>query len=154
MATPYTRGSTAPTGNTGTLRQGYPVHAGIDPERLPLSLARPGLPRTRGDRPHSPLPPISLPEATPYTRGSTLGRRTPPMQTAGYPVHAGIDRGSRRRAESYGRLPRTRGDRPSLSVPSIRHAVATPYTRGSTLRCHMVQYVLSGYPVHAGIDPL
>ena len=70
----------------------------------------------------------------------------------GYPVHAGIDPETGCAPSRVSRLPRTRGDRPLDAPPESLCPLATPYTRGSTLRLVAHHRAFRGYPVHAGID--
>ena len=71
LATPYTRGSTSYVGVKQQLKQGYPVHAGIDPKINVVTNEGWRLPRTRGDRPNPSTSTAPGTSATPYTRGST-----------------------------------------------------------------------------------
>ena len=56
-------------------------------------------------------------------------------------------------AGAYGRLPRTRGDRPFPSNNPHCLSSAPPHTRGSTPRSAAPSSPRRGSPAHAGIDP-
>ena len=49
--------------------RGFPVHAGIDPDRLSHARGRPRFPRTRGDRPVRLRMALAGLGVSPYTRG-------------------------------------------------------------------------------------
>ena len=71
LATPHTRGSTLNRPTNTTAKLGYPAYAGIDPIFIAFVEVGEGLPRIRGDRPHSRQRVYALTKATPHTRGST-----------------------------------------------------------------------------------
>ena len=68
-------------------------------------------------------------EASPHTRGWTLGRRLP-RRAVGFPAHAGMDRRHRSQCGRRSQQPRTIGDAPrrSRSTPEGRDE---PRTRGN-----------------------
>jgi len=111
---------------------GYPACAGIDLIVWCKYTHEIGLPRMRGDRPHTPRPFWQAPRATPHARGSTLLRVTMPGRNCGYPACAGIDLCLVLGAVYLLRLPRMRGDRPPLYVRNLEEVAATPHARGST----------------------
>ncbi len=112
QAPPLTRGSThsIPTGEA--FRLGSPAHAGIDPDCFRARSSAPGLPRSRGDRPHSRGDRRRDLTAPPLTRGSTRVPRVLTIQSKGSPAHAGIDRYAFQLSGHPCWLPRSRGDRP------------------------------------------
>ena len=129
------------------------MHAGIDPTPRGDQGARPRLPRARGDRPFGPHADWIRSQASPCTRGSTLGKRPGWRTRVGFPVHAGIDPGRPARDRAHDGLPRARGDRPYDHPFEPGPGWASPCTRGST-RCTPPRFRLRiGFPVHAGIDP-
>ncbi len=71
QATPHTRGSTCGDYCLFYTEEGYPAHAGIDPDIAEAPRMWRRLPRTRGDRPRSLLVLCRASVATPHTRGST-----------------------------------------------------------------------------------
>ncbi len=131
---------------------GYPVHAGIDHDRICSRTTVCRLPRTRGDRPIICPYGYASRTATPYTRGSTSAHLPAGSPQQGYPVHAGIDLIVQPRSPQLYGLPRTRGDRPALGTFEAMEDAATPYTRGSTAVTSILYASEMGYPVHAGID--
>ncbi len=152
-APPHTRGSTPiPPARLAALA-GSPAHAGIDPPRASAPRTRPGLPRTRGDRPSRSHFASSASRAPPHTRGSTQHAIDAQWLVDGSPAHAGIDPPRRSWARSSRRLPRTRGDRPAPASTWATLRSAPPHTRGSTHRGQPRGADQLGSPAHAGIDP-
>ena len=152
-APPHTRGSTPARSEGRRGAAGSPAHAGIDPLASPLAELRPGLPRTRGDRPAFAAPARLSQSAPPHTRGSTrptFSRRRP---SPGSPAHAGIDPRGRLLSPAAVGLPRTRGDRPVADAVDEALDTAPPHTRGSTLQPLEERGEAPGSPAHAGIDP-
>ena len=109
---PHTRGWTRIVQRLGAVQRGFPAHAGMD--RIPTgrSSRRSRLPRTRGDGPSVALDVTPTVRASPHTRGWT--RQHPALEgsEAGFPAHAGMDRGYSGRPAARAGLPRTRGDGP------------------------------------------
>ena len=153
-ASPHTRGWTRrPLARQGP-RRGFPAHAGMDRGRGRPPTDRRRLPRTRGDGPQEIEHALRALRASPHTRGWTrrpLARQGP---RRGFPAHAGMDRGRGRPPTDRRRLPRTRGDGPQ----EIEHAPgalrASPHTRGWTRGDHAPGPLGTGFPAHAGMDPL
>ena len=79
-----------------------------------------GLPRMRGDRPLFPVLIEHTDGATPHARGSTEGLYKIFYGEDGYPACAGIDRTIKGLLQSYGWLPRMRGDRPLRKLHPIQ----------------------------------
>jgi len=152
-APPHTRGSTHPVSHPYLCLFGSPAHAGIDPPRPHQQPPTLRLPRTRGDRPRLVSACRGLVMAPPHTRGSTRAADRHLDAVAGSPAHAGIDPRRIRTRHRLTRLPRTRGDRPSLPNPPKNGIGAPPHTRGSTSHCALAHTRIYGSPAHAGIDP-
>jgi len=150
---PHTRGSTLDGGFDNARLHVSPAHAGIDLTLLRVFRKWHGLPRTRGDRPHSRCSFFTAGASPPHTRGSTLTVSVMSPVAAVSPAHAGIDPSSCAASPSAMRLPRTRGDRPMLSSSGQSGGGSPPHTRGSTRlgadRCRH----RGVSPAHAGIDP-
>ena len=153
MATPHARGSTLSCCPPDVQSQGYPACAGIDPQMAGFSDYLERLPRMRGDRPHYAPSSLAPAPATPHARGSTSHMAYPALAEPGYPACAGIDPVQRTLQSRSTRLPRMRGDRPSLSLILGDIPPATPHARGSTLRQIASLQSQVGYPACAGIDP-
>ena len=150
-APPHTRGSTHRASGRAVRHAGSPAHAGIDPEYASASARARRLPRTRGDRPGIDSADVTAPKAPPHTRGSTLHGRRAAHEARGSPAHAGIDPTPVRRRSTVARLPRTRGDRPTLEEALIRGRSAPPHTRGST---HLRGRTLRGAKCSCRTTPL
>ena len=178
-ASPHTRGWTLHLASLMPPRRGFPAHAGMDPAVLPVRHAGRRLPRTRGDGPSLGRGRGRMTLASPHTRGWTRLPLAPLRPKTGFPAHAGMDprggnrrrptcrlprtRGDGPRAEAggrrqasrgRGRLPRTRGDGPSGGRMTLRAAAASPHTRGWTRSPRRPSRRASGFPAHAGMDPL
>ena len=131
-APPPTRGWTARDGRRMGHVPGSPAHAGMDPPCSRSRAGRCGLPRPRGDGPRSILRSSGSPSAPPPTRGWT-GRRAEPREVDdGSPAHAGMDRSWYRPPSAGRRLPRPRGDGPSVVMLMSASPWAPPPTRGWT----------------------
>ena len=132
----------------------YPAHAGIDlftgmaPER------RSSLPRACGDRPDKLHSRPCVEQSTPRMRGSTPAGTQRISLALVYPAHAGIDPMSHAVGDTWNRLPRACGDRPSISPPTPPRNLSTPRMRGSTRHRDGSACRRRVYPAHAGIDPL
>ena len=153
-ATPYARGSTFSLFYLLFAYPGYPVCAGIDPQKDYLNTCRIRLPRMRGDRPRGRMFHNGKCRATPYARGSTAAGVSDSQLYKGYPVCAGIDPVSHNNPNVVNGLPRMRGDRPAHKLRNTIVLVATPYARGSTPPRITPSLSSDGYPVCAGIDLL
>ena len=135
-APPHTRGSTRSPRRALRCATGSPAHAGIDPKKFIERNFASRLPRTRGDRPPTPVLSSSGSPAPPHTRGSTSAGARRSSRARGSPAHAGIDPTRPLRARTTPGLPRTRGDRPACGLGVARRGVAPPHTRGSTHAQH------------------
>ena len=152
-ASPHTRGWTRGEHRPNDAAEGFPAHAGMDPSYLPAWRRRRRLPRTRGDGPQIYRYRGTVSGASPHTRGWTLVVQRPARNEGGFPAHAGMDPGHPCLCRSGMRLPRTRGDGPCIDTAYIRHAMASPHTRGWTRGCAQSGDRASGFPAHAGMDP-
>ena len=110
----------------------YPACAGIDPSSSLVLPIFNSLPRMRGDRPRSIAIVADHDMFTPHARGSTYNVNHEPNKVPVYPACAGIDPKSSLRCATLQRLPRMRGDRPSLVVIMGLGLKFTPHARGST----------------------
>ena len=136
--TPRTRGDgpCAPAGDShagdSPPLSGFPAHAGMDHLAGAPTLARPGLPRTRGDGPRHSLARLGERKASPHTRGWTRMRALMRSVSRGFPAHAGMDPGQRSGLAAVARLPRTRGDEPLTANRSGKRRTVQPRARGET----------------------
>ena len=150
--TPHARGSTV----HGTYRRStvevYPACAGIDPSSSLVLPIFNSLPRMRGDRPRSIAIVADHDMFTPHARGSTYNVNHEPNKVPVYPACAGIDPKSSLRCATLQRLPRMRGDRPSLVVIMGLGLKFTPHARGSTFIILPPTAPTRVYPACAGID--
>ena len=153
-ATPHARGSTLKDHDAMHDIGGYPACAGIDPHAVGSRFRIQRLPRMRGDRPHNNTNIPGNGRATPHARGSTLTSPQLSEHGNGYPACAGIDLLAPDRPLLPPRLPRMRGDRPSIRSPSTSSKKATPHARGSTPDTVYSGGSTAGYPACAGIDPV
>ena len=92
-ASPHTRGWTLDDRLRAVEVEGFPAHAGMDPELRGSASVGNGLPRTRGDRPRPSAFLDSRPGASPHTRGWTTGLPCWRPGACGFPAHAGMDPG-------------------------------------------------------------
>ena len=152
-ASPHTRGWTLGRRRNDRRDQGFPAHAGMDPERYPSDPPNPRLPRTRGDGPWADYDSIEEAAASPHTRGWTLCSRAGDSGERGFPAHAGMDPSPTCSYSSCSWLPRTRGDGPTRMRPMIVAFRASPHTRGWTLASGRSASGRTGFPAHAGMDP-
>ena len=130
----------------------YPACAGIDPQQIAKDAGYQGLPRMRGDRPIKLLFHNRMKEFTPHARGSTLCAAAARRKSAVYPACAGIDRSTQNSEGTTRSLPRMRGDRPFVLLPTTRRHSFTPHARGSTGGNTGLGLASSVYPACAGID--
>ena len=152
-ASPHTRGWTRHGDHASRCEDGFPAHAGMDPELCAVHAARPRLPRTRGDGPAGAGVPTPRPEASPHTRGWTLARQGHRVAVDGFPAHAGMDPSRAARPPGRRGLPRTRGDGPESPARLYRWLTASPHTRGWTRGAVRAVVQVAGFPAHAGMDP-
>ena len=151
-APPLARGSTRALELVAERLWGSPARAGIDPRLRGDGSGGPGLPRSRGDRPHRAHRPASDAEAPPLARGSTRPANGGPARCGGSPARAGIDPDPVAGTFDDARLPRSRGDRPARFIRIGARVPAPPLARGST-RCDLRhRHLHGGSPARAGID--
>ena len=151
-APPHARGSTLPAAAAGPDHPGSPACAGIDRRADHQGLPRLWLPRMRGDRPSSTRVISGTPTAPPHARGSTHDDVGRAAAGRGSPACAGIDPIVVEGVPLLGRLPRMRGDRPSLAFRRGHAPVAPPHTRGWTEDGGGRALLRPGSPACAGID--
>ena len=151
---PHTRGWTTPARGHFSRDPGFPAHAGMDPAPILPDRDHPRVPRTRGDGPPVPRSPGCRRRGSPHTRGWTLvpGRRG--GSGRGFPAHAGMDRPRRSATGGRTRVPRTRGDGPQCARGAAPAGRGSPHTRGWTRGVAGRGGTGTGFPAHAGMDPL
>ena len=140
-------------GTVGTDVDGFPAHAGMDPQ--------------------TPVSVNGRVAVSPPTRGWTAGSACPPRLRAGFPAHAGMDPWAITQTRKTGRFPRPRGDGPArrgrpacwttVSPPTrgwthhlrplLGHGRVSPPTRGWTPVMKVRRGPQVGFPAHAGMDP-
>ena len=150
--TPHARGSTCSDGRIVQYGYVYPACAGIDLLLIDRWYDSHSLPRMRGDRPGRAHIFRAGRRFTPHARGSTVPREACPQGLSVYPACAGIDLFAIFRSCSISRLPRMRGDRPSLAPGEFFAWQFTPHARGSTSSRYGLYFSLQVYPACAGID--
>ena len=69
-------------------------------------------------------------QATPQTRGWTLGACPRCSDSSGFPAHAGMNHRARRSASDSAELPRACGDRPVAFPAMIHGSAASPARSG------------------------
>ena len=111
------------------------------------------LPRTRGDGPDSESVRRPPSQASPHTRGWTLGCTARGAGRRGFPAHAGMDPCVSTAPGIGSWLPRTRGDGPPPGHRCPTMSMASPHTRGWTPNSPYVRPLERGFPAHAGMDP-
>ena len=108
----------------------HPAHAGMNPASKTGRTAPARRPRTRGEEPWTEFDGLVDQKLPPHARGQTRGTRTrgdePDRRAQGgsYPALAGIDRAGELGGAGRWRLPRARGDPPSLAAR--RRSAETP----------------------------
>ena len=150
---PHTRGWTARVVNFRLRDNGFPAHAGMDPERRRHGHPEPRVPRTRGDGPAAPSEGAKSVVGSPHTRGWTHRDHRLMRWRRGFPAHAGMDPTSAPANACRARVPRTRGDGPSVTQVVYRQSPGSPHTRGWTRSETGSEIPVSGFPAHAGMDP-
>ena len=153
MSPPRTRGSTLGQRDDRHRANVSPAHAGIDPLVVGASSYTVGLPRARGDRPHSACRNSRDSMSPPRTRGSTRRADVQLHTVTVSPAHAGIDPCLPSIRRGCRCLPRARGDRPVTPDKVIGVIRSPPRTRGSTHVRHGGAAARHVSPAHAGIDP-
>ena len=151
-ASPHTRGWTVAPHRREQIAGGFPAHAGMDLRLRVRAGRRIRLPRTRGDGPADTSAAKRAVMASPHTRGWTQPLYAVVHHCAGFPAHAGMDPGRRRRAGCIPWLPRTRGDGPASRSAVATASRASPHTRGWTFSGFVCGSRPAGFPAHAGMD--
>ena len=91
MVSPPTRGWTPMTALDGMSDDGFPAHAGMDPQWILCRQRGCWFPRPRGDGPRSNDTCKPLRSVSPPTRGWTRHRALRLRMAPGFPAHAGMD---------------------------------------------------------------
>ena len=130
---PHTRGWTLAEHRLLRHLDGFPAHAGMDPD---AGADRPGRPR--------------FPR---HTRGWTRRRVGRADVPDGFPAHAGMDPARSCCGTRRSRFPRTRGDGPPSSTDCGQKYGVSPHTRGRTPAPPPAPPPAKGFPAHAGTDP-
>ena len=153
QAPPRSRGWTHEDPGDDAPAPGSPALAGMDPE-WPwwLTIAN-GLPRARGDGPTDAGHRTGPDQAPPRSRGWTGCFQPRFLSFNGSPALAGMDPSLDITSSIRHRLPRARGDGPSLSLRCSSATVAPPRSRGWTLQLSRWPHEASGSPALAGMDP-
>ncbi len=151
MSTPHARRSTRGEAALDDVGDVYPACAGIHRKTVARRLFDQGLPRMRGDPPHTEIPYTTLISSTPHARGSTSNVRHAIMESSVYPACAGIHLSERPWTDKMRGLPRMRGDPPrSFNSVSLKLS-STPHARGSTPVPIPYEAKSFVYPACAGI---
>ena len=150
--TPHARGSTEELKMAEGNEEVYPACAGIDLKKTCSASFLTCLPRMRGDRPCSSLYIFQNARFTPHARGSTQTEDVLCATFVVYPACAGIDPPWTTSPRLCRRLPRMRGDRPSLVGALRQQLLFTPHARGSTVIPFSCIFEYTVYPACAGID--
>ena len=150
---PPTRGWTVIRRKVGKQLDGFPAHAGMDPEEARRSGPRRGFPRPRGDGPSRRSCKVRASLVSPPTRGWTLAVNATRTHRHGFPAHAGMDPLLPASARSLRRFPRPRGDGPPKMRVLYVVAMVSPPTRGWTRFGCVFCARHGGFPAHAGMDP-
>ena len=132
---------------------GFPAPAGMDPRARVIVQGGGGLPRARGDGPHTPSGSVSMPVASPRPRGWTLADTSDRRGCIGFPAPAGMDHAGCRRSDRRVRLPRARGDGPWEATGCYQNTAASPRPRGWTALPLRPASHVAGFPAPAGMDP-
>ena len=150
---PHPRGWTRRRPGAVASRGGFPAPAGMDPPEAHEAGAGVRIPRTRGDGPYSTPGSTSFSADSPHPRGWTplVGRhlRCP----HGFPAPAGMDPAGRHQDHRPTRIPRTRGDGPSMSDLFHEGVGDSPHPRGWTRGGWFRPRSPTGFPAPAGMDP-
>jgi hypothetical protein len=133
--------------------RGSPARAGMDPCCRGAAWRPAGLPRSRGDGPRTTRLNGVAATAPPLARGWTPHTATARVSVRGSPARAGMDPLMEGILIPDARLPRSRGDGPTVDVPSIIGGLAPPLARGWTLSERIRLSRQTGSPARAGMDP-
>ena len=151
---PPTRGWTAEADRRRTVVIGFPAHAGMDLGFSLADVASSGFPRPRGDGPVSPSEADVQFPVSPPTRGWTVFNEWWRWPESGFPAHAGMDRSVPYGRRCCMRFPRPRGDGPFIEYITSPIPSVSPPTRGWTVESAGLHVASTGFPAHAGMDPV
>ena len=132
MAPPHPRGWIQGRQQSRKMATGSPAPAGMDPNFGRQSEIGAWLPRTRGDGPWPANQKAPADLAPPHPRGWTLASAGDHRPDRGSPTPAGMDPKAPLEPARGVRLPRTRGDGPTLGMGSLDLEVTPPHPRGWT----------------------
>ena len=124
----------------------------MDPGRRGSFAVVGGIPRTRGDGPAPAGGGGGGGMDSPHPRGWTAAGPLARLDEPGFPAPAGMDPATRLSVHTFGRIPRTRGDGPSMSPSCVLPVTDSPHPRGWTLRLCGRAVVAGGFPAPAGMD--
>ena len=111
------------------------------------------IPRARGDGPpQGPRRKVGSVDS-PRSRGWTLRTGASDESAIGFPALAGMDPMAARDSILSGRIPRARGDGPSMRVPPRSPTMDSPRSRGWTGDAAKTGWLTRGFPALAGMDP-
>ena len=149
---PPTRGWTEAAGRDAHAAEGFPAHAGMDPNGASVRRDRLRFPRPRGDGPVE-IASYTFPyQVSPPTRGWTRRVAWANDDGRGFPAHAGMDLSFDTCLASSGRFPRPRGDGPEGEYEGSSEMEVSPPTRGWTSYRVIASCSFRGFPAHAGMD--
>ena len=152
MDSPHARGWTAGPRAVRRLPAGFPARAGMDPPPAHVGPWSVGIPRTRGDGPGRRRPGSAGRWDSPHARGWTFSKAMRTCRVGGFPARAGMDPRPTIRPRVSRRIPRTRGDGPSLAVGVPTSRSDSPHARGWTVGRRAAAPAAEGFPARAGMD--
>ena len=152
-APPHARGWTRRNARATRYDTGSPACAGMDPQCKESTQQQTRLPRMRGDGPQMQTIAGGASTAPPHARGWTLVEALAALDRLGSPACAGMDPRGRTRRMPRSRLPRMRGDGPSVPQRPPPSREAPPHARGWTRLLARRSEVRRGSPACAGMDP-
>ena len=133
--------------------RGFPALAGMDLPGTSLGFVAQGIPRARGDGPMTRPVWQGSKRDSPRSRGWTWPFSARMVHRQGFPALAGMDpRGCGGRPRRS-RIPRARGDGPSVRSNSTLTPPDSPRSRGWTCARLQVPAHGVGFPALAGMDP-
>ena len=149
---PPTRGSTDVANAIEVIDTAFPAHAGINRAVAHQNRPRGCVPRPRGDQPRRQSPRAKRLRRSPPTRGSTEEAEKFWNGDFAFPAHAGINRFRLDQFSLAYRVPRPRGDQPTVRAINSVYSPRSPPTRGSTVARILSARVAAAFPAHAGIN--
>ena len=150
---PRSRGWTLQVLQVHVRRAGFPALAGMDLPQVGRYRVLRRIPRARGDGPQRKRGTVRKSVDSPRSRGWTETEAAEKEYAKGFPALAGMDPWSRAMASVFDRIPRARGDGPSVSTAGGRRGGDSPRSRGWTVRGACSPATSTGFPALAGMDP-